>query len=135
MWRRPLQLLCVALGLGLVAAPAMGANVDQASQSAGPRVLSKPEFQAVAIEGLKSANGITRERAASRFAEIMEAAENFPGESKLARRVRTGHKHYENSRNIRKKHVATILGLFTTAQVAGISRKEAEGVLAGWPEG
>jgi hypothetical protein len=128
MWKKWTQLLCAGLVL-------FAGSVVAAAETTDPRVLTKAEFQAVAVEGLKAANGISREEAANRFREIMEAARTYPGKSKLARKVRTGYGHYEESRNIRKKHVKMILGVFTDAQVAAISAKEADAVLSAWPAG
>jgi hypothetical protein len=128
MWRRSAQLLCFVLTLGVAGAQARAAEGD-------PPVLTKAEFQAVAVEGLKSANGISHAEAAGRFAEILDAARTYPGTNGLARRVRTGYGHYQKSKNIRKKHVEKILEVFATAQVASLSPQEASAVLSAWPEG
>lgn len=124
MLRKLIQVAGVAL---LIAAPAAAAD--------DPGKLTKAEFQAVAIEGLKNANGVSRERAAARLNEILDAAKTYPGSSNLARQVRTGYGHYENSRNIRKNHAQKILKLFADADVAQMSDKEAAAVISAWPQG
>lgn len=119
--------------LMLSAAVILFAVPDVRAEDADPRVLPKSEFDAMAIESLQSANGVSRERAAKRFADIMEAARTFPGSSNMAKQVRTGHSHYEKSANIRKKHASMILSLFTDAHVADMSPKEANAILSAWP--
>ncbi|MGE4064959.1 MAG: hypothetical protein AB7E79_16460 [Rhodospirillaceae bacterium] len=127
MWRGCARALVIATGLCLAGGPLAAAD--------DPKVLPKAEFKAVAIEALKSANGLSEEKAAQRFDEIMSAARTYPGKSNLAKKVRTGYGHYEKSNNIRKKHAAQILQIFTTAKVAEISQAEAEAVLGAWPRG
>ncbi len=124
------RLICLAVGLGLCAVPQ-----DARADDADPKVLTKAEFQAVAVEGLKKANRTSAEEAAQRFQAIMNGARSFEGKGNLARQVRTGYGHYENSRNIRKKHAAMVLSVFTQAKVANISEQEAAAMLSAWPHG
>jgi hypothetical protein len=107
----------------------------RAADEPAPKVLTKAEFQAVAVEGLKKANGISSAEAAQRFEQIMDTARTFDGSGNLARQVRTGYGHYEKSRNIRKKHASMVLSVFTQAKVADLSEKEAAAMLSAWPKG
>ena len=129
MWRRFALFVCLAVGLGLFA-PAV-----RAADEASPKVLTKAEFQAMAVEGLKKANGTSSSAAAQRFEKIMDSARTFEGKGNLARQVRTGYGHYESSKNIRKKHATMVLSAFTSAKVANISEKEAAAMLSAWPQG
>ena len=122
---KSLSILCVAAALSF--APALSAAEEEK--------LSKAEFNQVAVEGLASAGGMSKERAQKRFNEILDAARTYEGSGNLARQVRTGYGHYEKSKNIRKKHAAQILELFTQAEVASMSQKEADAVLSAWPKG
>lgn len=129
MWLRLARFLCVVVALGV------SASITRAADEAAPKVLTKAEFQAVAVEGLKKANGISNEEAARRFETIMDTARTFDGSGNLARQVRTGYGHYEKSKNIRKKHASMVLSVFTQAKVANISEKEAAAMLSAWPRG
>lgn len=131
MRRTLLQIICLAVGLGL--APCV--SFAHAADGASPKVLSKTEFKAIAVEGLKKANGTSSDEAASRFDTIMDSARAFEGKGNLARQVRIGYGHYEKSKNIRKKHASMVLSVFTDAKVANISEKEAEAMLSAWPQG
>lgn len=124
------RLFFVALisGLFLTVSPV------RAADEAAPKVLTKTEFKAVAVEGLTKANGTSRDEAAHRFDTIMDSARAYEAKGNLGRQVRIGYGHYEKSKNIRKKHASMVLSVFTAAKVGNISEKEAEAMLSAWPQ-
>jgi len=131
MGRRFALFVCLAVGLGLFA----GAPAARGADEASPKVLTKAEFRAMAVDGLKKANGTSSAEAVQRFEKIMNSARTFAGRGNLARQVRTGYGHYAKSKNIRKKHAAMVLSAFTSAKVANISEREAAAMLSAWPQG
>jgi hypothetical protein len=132
--------VCTGLALSFAGMPAFSATTEKAVYSgaeapASPRVLSTAEFEALAIAALQSANGFSYDRAKRRFAEIVDSARVYPGKSRLARNIRTGHRKYQLAQRVKKKDAAQVLTVFATGQVAGLRQAEVDAILSAWPAG